>query len=339
LFRGPDWQRRKKPGPCDEINIPVSNQQFFLRTMSTLDQTIEAVDSEQGKDLYIDQKLVLISGGLFRTARLGSEDCEFVTNPQRFVAELARNNRGADLFTFRQRPSERDPKFDYLMDWEGLAVLPIESYEKWWKTQINDKTRNMVRKAGKKGVNLEVSELTDEFVRGIHAIYNECPIRQGKPYRHFGKNLEVLQREHSSFLDRSEFIGAYFEGRMLGFAKVVYNGDFANLMNIISLISERDRAPTNALIAKAIEHCAQKGIGFLQYGVWSRRSFGDFKLHHGFEHFKVPRYYVPLNSKGGLMVRLGLWKSIGARLPEGWIDRWAELRGRWYSFKYRKFLK
>ena len=268
-----------------------------------------------------------------------AEDCEFVDCPEEFIVELKRGGTRADLFTFRQRPSEMEPKFHYPMEMDSLAVLPIESYEKWWKTQIKDKTRNMVRKAGKKGVTLQFTGLTDEFVRGIHSIYNESPLQQGKPFRHYGKDLATLAMEHSSFLDRSEFIGAYCEGRLIGFAKMVYNGGFANLMNIISLISEREKAPTNALIARAIERCAEKGVGLLQYGMWSRRSLGDFKAHHGFQCFKVPRYYVPLNCKGHLMLRLGLFKKIVSRLQGGWVDRLVELRARWYSMKYRKLVE
>ncbi len=64
------------------------------------------------------------------------------------------------------------------------------------------------------------------------------------------------------------------------------------------MISERDKAPTNALIAKAVEICAEAGVGLLQYGIWSRRSMGAFKKHNGFQAVEVPRYYVPLNWRG-----------------------------------------
>lgn len=305
--------------------------------MTRLEQKPELIGEPHDREgLYVDQKQIVVSGKLFRTARLLAEGCEFVGDPVSFISKLKRNGAKADLFTFRQRPSEREPKFDYPMERESLAILPIDSYEKWWKTQIKDKTRNMVRKAGKKGVILQSSELTDEFVSGISTIYNECSMRQGKPFRHYGKDLATLRREHSSFLHRSEFIGAYCEGRMVGFAKVVYDGDFAILMNIISLISERDKAPTNALIARAVERCAQRGVGLLQYGTWSRRSFGDFKLHHGFKCVDIPRYYIPLNYRGRLMLSLGLIKDIGQQLPAAWVDRLVDFRARWYSIRNRK---
>src|SRR5262249_9525927 len=150
------------------------------------------------------------------------------------------------------------------------AILEVDSYEKWWKDTVNDKTRNMVRKAAKKGVQIELANYTDDFVRDIKQVYDECPIRQGKKSRHFGKSFDVIKREHGTFLGQSEFIAARVEQRVIGFAKVVYQKDFASVLNLIALLRERDKAPTNALLAKAVERCADRGISLLHYGVWSR---------------------------------------------------------------------
>ena len=100
-----------------------------------------------------------------------------------------------------------------------------------------------VRKAGKKGVTtgLEVTGLTDDLVRGIKQIYDECPIRHGKKSRHHGKSFDVIKHEHAKFLDRSEFIAARFQNRLIGFAKVVFQmGRVVALsqhsMNLIALL-------------------------------------------------------------------------------------------------------
>lgn len=287
----------------------------------------------------IDGWRVQIKGVLLRTARLSSEWYEFIDEPGRFIDRLRTAACRADLLTFLQPLSEPKPKYGYYCELDKAAVLPISTYDNWWKTQINDKTRNMVRRAGKKGVTLQVSELNDEFLRGIKTVYDECPIRQGKPFKHYGKDLETIRREHSAFLERSEIIGAYAEGELIGFVKVVYQGAWASLMNIIAKISEREKSPTNALIAKAVERCADRGIGLLHYGIWSRQGMGDFKMHHGFQCYEVPRYYVPLSARGRQGLRWGMHKGFGGHLPESWLDVFTRGRTRWYNFRYRKHFK
>ena len=89
----------------------------------------------------------------------------------------------------------------------------------------------------------------DAFVRGISAIYNESPIRQGKPFWHYGKDFEAVRRMNGTFMDRSIFIGAFFQDSLIGFVKLVSDEDRgqAGLMQIVSMIQHRDKAPTNAL--------------------------------------------------------------------------------------------
>src|SRR5688572_33113539 len=214
-----------------------------------------------------------ISGRLVRIAQPHSEPFDPLKDPELCLSRFRKSAARADLFTFAQRVSEPTPRFSYFHELEPEAVLEIETYEKWWKQTVNDKTRNMVRKAGKKGVSIEIAEFTDELVSGFKQIYDECPVRQGKKSRHYGKSFDVIKREHGTFLQNSEFIAARYNDRLIGFAKVTYQKDFGSIMNLIALLGDRDKAPTNALLAKAVERCAIKGVGLLHYGVWSRRGF------------------------------------------------------------------
>jgi hypothetical protein len=267
---------------------------------------------------------------------MADEWYEFVDDPGSFLDHLKQSKIKADIFTFLQPIPDLKPKyFGYHLEWESVAVLPIETYEKWWTGQINDKTRNMVRKAQKKGIDIRLANFDDQFVEGIVSIYNECPIRQGKPFKHFGKNFATIREDHITFSDRTDFIGAYLGDELIGFAKLVYLGVTASLMQIISKMSHRDKAPTNGLIAKAVERCAQSGISHLHYGVWSRGSLGDFKIHHGFKRFDIPRYYVPLNGKGRVLLSLGCQRSLRNRLPESVLNFLTKMRAKWHGIKYR----
>jgi hypothetical protein len=288
----------------------------------------------------VDSLQIRVTGRFFRTARMAAEWYDFVDDPELLLSRLKELHIKGDLFTFVQRIPECQPKYSkYHFEWDSIAVLPIETYEKWWNSQINDKTRNMVRKAKKKGVDIRLTTFDDQLVEGIASIYNECPIRQGKPFKHFGKDLATVRKDNVSFCDRSDFIGAYYGEELIGFAKLVYNNRSASLMQILSKISHRDKAPTNGLMAQAVERCAQSGVAYLQYGTWSQGSLGDFKIHHGFKRFDVPRYYIPLSAKGRLMLVLGFQHSLAARLPEPALAYLRAIRAKLYSFKSAPLLK
>lgn len=284
----------------------------------------------QSRQPQIDGKILSVSRWFPRIASIRSEHFDIVDSPSDFIAAVRAGVR-AELFTFLQPVSEPKPLYPYHLEWDEKAVLSFESYESWWKQQLNDKTRNMVRKAGKKGIEIRVTPCDDELIKGIKEIYDESPVRQGKPFRHYGKDLATLRSAHITFLERSEFIGAYFEGKLVGFIKMVYHKQSASIMQIIAMYKHRDKAPTNALLAKAVEICSERNIHFIQYGIWSRRSLGEFKKHNCFDLMRVPRYYVPLNLLGAAALRLRLHRRLIDILPDGYFDWLARLRSRWYA--------
>jgi hypothetical protein len=304
----------------------------------------------------------LTQGRWMKQTRLANEGYEFVRDVPSFARAVQTSLGASDWFTLTQSigatlaaapveaPTDVEagdagpppcinalPLQGVVCSYDEQAVLPLQSYEHWWSKQINDKTRNMVRKGGKKGVELRPFTLDDAAVRSIQAIYNEHPLRQGRPFKHYGKTLDVLHAEHATFADRSTFIGAYLGDQMIGFIKLVrqpawaQQPGWASLMQIVSLVAHRDKAPTNALIAKAVELCTTDGLPALQYGQWSRRSMGDFKLHHGFKPLPVGRWHVPLTLKGRLALALGWHTPLAARLPEQQVDRLVAWRNRWHA--------
>jgi hypothetical protein len=272
------------------------------------------------KVLIVDGTEIRMQGQLVRTARIEGDKYEFIDNPDGLISQLRTCGERIDLFTFMQRASEVDPKYPYPMEWDNLAAVRISTFDNWWTRQVDAKTRNMVRKAQKKGVEIRETAFDDDFVRGISQIYNEIPIRQGRRFRHYGKSIDEVRKEEGTFRDRSLFLGAFFEGQMIGFVKLVRDstGTQAGLMNILSLIKHRDKAPTNALLAEAVRACAERKIPYLVYSNFAnqgreRDSLNDFMRNNGFEQINLPRYYVPLTSIGWLAWRL--------RLHHRWVDR------------------
>ena len=62
-----------------------------------------------------------------------------------------------------------------------------------------------------------------------------------------------MHREEATFLDRERLHRSVSQEKLIGFVKLVADETRtqAGLMNIVSMIAERDKAPTNALIAQA----------------------------------------------------------------------------------------
>src|SRR5262249_40261071 len=146
------------------------------------------------------------------------------------------------------------------------------------------------------------------------------PVRQGKAFWHFGKDFKTIKQEHETLLEQSQFIAALHDGELIGFAKLVRNGNVGSLMQIIAKIAHRDKSPNNALIAKAVEICCDQGISHLHYGGWHQGTLKTFKENHGFVRQQVPRYFVPLNAWGQFAIKANLHLRWRDAIPDTWIE-------------------
>lgn len=282
-----------------------------------------------------------IEGKVVRIAHVHGDGYRFVDDPTRVVSGLRKCSTRVDLFTFAQRLPGSEPKFSYAVEWDNLAVLRVTTFENWWTQQIGFKARNKAKQAEKRGVVIREVSFDDELVSGIWGIYNESPIRQRRRFPHYGKDIDTVHRDEATFLDSSIFIGAYFEGMLIGFVKLVPDQTHtqAGLMNILSMVKHKDKAPTNALLAYAVRACATRAIPYLVYSKFDygkeHDSLRDFKERNGFRRVETPRYYVPLSFVGRAAFRLGLHHRLGNRIPEPFAARLRDLRTYWYERKYR----
>src|SRR4029077_123495 len=281
---------------------------------------------------------IRVEGRLLRTARLEADGYHFLDDPQPLLDGLGRCGTRIDLFTFVQPFPESSPKYDYPMEWDNVAALPISTFDHWWSDQIGFKARNKAKQAGKKGVVVREVPFDNTLVQGIWEVYNESPVRQGAPNKHYGKALEIVYQEEATFLETSAFIGAFLGEKLIGFIKLTWDETKtqAGLMNIFSMVQHRDKAPTNALVAQAVRSCAERGIQYLvysrfAYGKKQHSSLSDFKERNGFQRVDVPRYNVPFTLVGRLAVRWGLHKNLADHLPEPVLAKLRGLRSAWYN--------
>ena len=276
-----------------------------------------------------------INGNLLKVARLENEWFEDVDDPDFVIRALANSEIRPDIFTFWQRVPDSEPKHDYYMEWESLAVLPIKTFDYWWNKQAKGTTRNMVRKSQKVGVEVREATFDDDLVRGMVDIFNEASVRQGFRFWHYGKDFDTVKSQFSRFLFREDIIGAYYQGELIGFAMVANAKRYGMIGMFISKIRHRDKATNNALMAKAVEVCEKRQLPYLIYTTWRDTSLVDFKRHSGFQEMRVPRYFVPLTPKGKVALKLGFHRGLRDSLPPAIKKPLKKFRKRWYDWRWR----
>ncbi len=288
--------------------------------------------------MIIASREITIRGRLVRVGAPAGDRFDYFEDPAAFISEAQATASVVDLFTFVQPLPHTEPTYPYATEVDNFAALPVSTFDDWWKKQIDNKTRNMVRKAEKQGVVVTEVPFDYALAAGICDIYNETPIRQGKPFWHYGKNVETVARENGTFVEHSVFIGAFVDRKLVGFVKMVLDrrGGQAGMMQILSMLKHRDKAPTNALIAQAVRSCANRNIPNLvyaqfAYGNKQHDSLVTFKQSNGFKRVDVPRYYVPLTARGRLALTLGLHRQMADRIPEGLLARLRQARSFWYA--------
>jgi hypothetical protein len=294
------------------------------------------------RSVEIDGRRVFATGLWLKTAAIPEEELiegDTVSDPEAFVSRLMRTGLNADLFTFAQRVPHTAPKHPLYIDWEDAAVIPITTFTQWWKERTEYSIRKAVNRARKLGVITKVIDFTDEFAAAISTIYNETPVRQGKAFWHYKKDAQTVKHELATYLDRSMFIGAYYESELIGSMKLTFVGSTATIMQILSSKKHFEKRPNNALIAKAVEMCEANSKSHLVYGNFiyfdPNSTLTEFKRRNGFEPMPLPRYYVPLTGVGKMALKLRIHRGVAGRLPKPVLSYLLKLRGHWYVRKLK----
>jgi hypothetical protein len=231
----------------------------------------------------------------------------------------------ADVFSFSGGLAEQTKIPGTRREIDNLAVIDTQDFKGWWEG-LPQEARKNTRRAAKRGVKVDVVAFDDDLVRCIKAIYDEAPIRQGRRFWHYGKDIETVRRENGTYLDRSVFLGAFAEGQLIGFIKWVRVGDVARIMQILCLNAHQDKRPIIALIAKAAEVCHDQGCRYLIYGKYVYGKKGDssiteFKRRLGFRQLDYSRYHIALTPQGSVALGLGLHRGAQSLLPAWLLQR------------------
>lgn len=284
-------------------------------------------------------RTILVAGKWLKIATVKDEtfvNGEVLPDPVGAVNRLREWKGRPDIFIFPQKFADPEPHFPYYCERHNFAVIPITTYDDWLKNRIRKDVKENIRRAKREGVEARVVPFDDTFVAAVKRLFDETPYRQGRRFWHFNKSFEQVKDIVGTYCERAEYIGAFLGDEMVGFIKMVYVDNFAKTMHVISGDKYHSKRPTNALLAKAVEVCAAKGIAYFVYGEYrfsgkKTSSLTEFKRHNGFEEREYPRYFVPLTLKGQLAVRLRLYRDPKTFLPFGLTQWLLKLRASYYQ--------
>jgi hypothetical protein len=291
--------------------------------------------ADQRRAIQIDGWDIAVKGKWLKTAVIVDEDWHdrpIMADPAGFAEKIVRSGIKADIFTFAQKIPDCKPRYGFTFEWDNVAAIPITGYQDWWQRLTTDRRKD-VKRAEKQGIVVKRVGLDDELVKGIVEINNDVPFRQGKRFKHFGKDFETTKREYATFPDRSEFVAATFNDELVAILKMVYVGELACFLEILSKTKYNDKRPVNALVSKAVEIAVETKKTYLtygrfQYGNKKRSSFADFKQRNGFERIVFPRYYIPLTVKGRAAIRFRLTRGLLGLLPGTLVTAVLDVRAR-----------
>jgi hypothetical protein len=96
--------------------------------------------------------------------------------------------------------------------------------------------------------------------------------------------------------------------------------------------AERNRLSAR-MLAAAIERCHERRYSYVTYGLYrygNQRwtSLMQFKARHGFDEILIPRYHVPLSTKGTISSRFKLHRGMVGILPPRLVEIGRAIRAR-----------
>ena len=203
-------------------------------------------------------------------------------------------------------------------NWTTWPACPCRHSNTGGSIRSTERPGNTVRRAEKKGVVVREVSLDDALARGIW-IYNECRVRQGRQFPHYGKDLETVRRMSATFPGSSFFIGAFVGETLIGFMKLTTDDarSQAAVMHIIGMVQHRDKAPTTPDCPGARPAASAGSPTSCTRGLRTGRGAGQSQRLQGEQRIQADRstsVLCRIDSEGRL-VRWGLHHRLVVPVP------------------------
>jgi hypothetical protein len=197
-----------------------------------------------------------------------------------------------------------------------LALIQIpKSYEDYL-AKIGPKSRNMLRKAERKGYGCRIID-RNEHLQGIYEVNISKETRGGKPMTQAYREFPQLSSDaNPSYCAKHQLVwyGCFLEQRLTAYCSMYFVNDLAVINTILGHGDHLLNGIMNALIAFVVQDCienrAAKYINYLSLHS-GRPELVGFKKRVGFDSYAVFVNVKPL-------------KVVAGALPVRFAERWQE---------------
>lgn len=150
--------------------------------------------------------------------------------------------------------------------------------------QVGAKTRNMIRKADKRGYVAGVFDYND-FLDDVYSVNTSKKFRAGRRMtKSYQERPWPVRVDNSCSSHRLVYVGVFKDGRLVAYAKVVIVGEVAVLDRFIGHGDNLRDGVMNLLLYAVVCYCVSVGVYWVNYLTMESASKGieDFKRHAGF---------------------------------------------------------
>ncbi len=215
----------------------------------------------------------------------------------------------------------RDHKAGIQVIYAHMIHTSGTTFDEISKRRFSKQSRNRIRKAEKRGVEVIKIDNPDGIREWIDDIY-VCNLSALKRQRRLGTYpdsykdvyLSELMSSKNLLKDHFNIYAAIHRERLIAYIVIA---EFNKLMQVNKAMSHAnflDKCPNDALVAHIVKDACERGFDWFQYG-WDRvkrggkirslyASLQNFKFKFGFEEIPIHIYRLGLNRKGAILKRL-----------------------------------
>jgi len=177
----------------------------------------------------------------------------------------------------------------YTLYFHPIAIIKIPQNIDQYLKHIGAKSRNMIKKAQKQGIECDVFSWNDKL-NDIYKINTSSFIRQGREmdisYKEYPKNIEYPKENDFKIVH----IGAFHNTILIGYVELYLYGNFAMTNRILGHNEYLRYGIMNLLIKHCVEYAIENNISFINYLTMLNRknnSLSAFKYRVGFREYSL----------------------------------------------------
>jgi tetratricopeptide (TPR) repeat protein len=187
-------------------------------------------------------------------------------------------------------------------NWTHASIMFADRpYQRIWDSVYSAKTRNMIRKAGKNGIECRIINILDHVQNAVDCTLSK-QVRHGSrlPDYYYDTKLfrQTMEKWQKIFGTNMISFGAFLGGKLIAYINTFVRCGEAIANNMLSHGGFLKMAPNNALFDHMIKYFTERDeVRWIMYSFETLESVDRFKHSMGFEPVPVHRWLVQFSSE------------------------------------------